>query len=181
MKSRRTLTSVAIASLLLLGACGGGDDTGSSGLLAGGDTTKSTTASGSSTGSTDFTGKNSGEFCKYAKQIEQDSAFGDSFMESTDAKTMKDDLKKAQDVFSTAIGKAPSEIKPDMQTMQKALKSLSDLMSGYDYDMAKMTAAVEKDPNLAAKLEAFSSTEFEQASERVDAYFSQVCGIDTDN
>ena len=178
MKSRRLLPAVALMSALFLGACGGGDDDAVGNLTT---DKEDTTSTGSSTGGdTDFSGKGSGDFCKYAKEVEADGAFGDSFMESTDAKTMKDDLKKAQDIYGKAVSKAPSEIKADMQTMQKALKSLSDLMGTYNFDMTKMTEAMVKDPKLAEKFEAFSSAEFEAASERVDAYFSQVCGINMD-
>lgn len=178
MKSRRMLfTTAALLAALTLGACGGDDDTTSS--TTGDDSSAAASTSGASA-DTDFKGTNSGEFCKYVQDVDKDGGFGDDFMEGTDAKSMKDDLKKAQDIYGKAIGKAPSEIKGDMQTMQKGLKAYSDLLASYDFDMTKLTAAVAKDPTIATKLTAFDTPEFSAASERVDAYFTQVCGIDTE-
>jgi hypothetical protein len=175
MKPRRMMfTALVLFSVVSLAACGGGSDPKSSTAAA-----TSDSSSGTSSGSTAFKGNNSGDFCSYAKDIENDSSLNDAFSSSTDAKTMKEGFQKAADIYNTAVGKAPSEIKADMQTMQKAIKALSDFYASYGYDMTKMQAAVAKDPTLATKMQAFSSDEFSKASERVDAYFTQVCGIDT--
>ena len=176
MKPRRLMfTAVVMFSVVSLGACGGGSSDSKSSTAA----ATSDTSSGTSSGSTAFKGNNSGDFCSYAKDIENDSSLDNAFGSSTDAKTMKEGFQKAADIYNTAVGKAPSEIKADMQTMQKAIKALSDFYASYGYDMTKMQAAMTKDPTLATKMQAFSSDEFSKASERVDAYFTQVCGINT--
>ena len=101
----------------------------------------------------------------------------DAFTGKTDAKGLKDGFTKTLDVINTAVGKAPNEIKADLQTLQAGFKQIAAFYASYDYDVAKLTAAMQKDPSLVSKIDALNSDAYSAASDRVDAYFAQVCGI----
>lgn len=187
MNTRRTLLTSAtlLLCLLALAACGGDDK---STTVADGSTASTTTLSGAAAGTggsnagvttttVEFKGSGSGNLCDYAKDIEGSSALEDAFTGKTDTKTLKDGFSKTLDIINTAVGKAPSEIKADLQTLQKGFKAVNDFYASYDYDITKLTAAAQKDPSIASKLSALDSTDYNAASDRVDAYFEKVCGI----
>ena len=183
MNTRRTLLTSAtlLLCLLALAACGGDDK---STTVADGSTVSTTTAAAGTgaanaavTTTIEFKGSGSGNLCDYAKDIEGSSALENAFTGKTDAKTLKDGFSKTLDIINTAVGKAPSEIKADLQTLQKGFKAVNDFYASYDYDTTKLTAAVQKDPSIASKLSALDSADYNAASDRVDAYFEKVCGI----
>jgi len=187
MNTRRTLLTSAtlLLCLLALAACGGDDK---STTVADGSNASTTTVSGAAAGTgasnagvttttVEFKGSGSGNLCDYAKDIEGSSALDDAFSGKTDSKTLKDGFSKTLDIINTAVGKAPSEIKADLQTLQKGFKAVNDFYASYDYDTTKLTAAVQKDPSIASKLSALDSADYNAASDRVDAYFEKVCGI----
>jgi hypothetical protein len=181
MNTRRTLlTSATLLLCLLAFAACGGDDKGTT--AADGSTVSTTAASGGAnagvtTTTVEFKGSGSGNLCDYAKDIEGSSALEDAFTGKSDTKTLKDGFSKTLDIINTAVGKAPSEIKADLQTLQKGFKAVNDLYASYDYDVTKLTAAMQKDPSIASKLSALDSADYNAASDRVDAYFEKVCGI----
>ncbi|MEO8692425.1 MAG: hypothetical protein ABI658_02850 [Acidimicrobiales bacterium] len=185
MNPRRTLlTSATLLCLFALAACGGGDDTKTT--AADGSSTPTSTsatasgggsASGVTTTTIEFKGSGSGNLCDYAKDIESSKTLEDAFSSKSDTKTLKDGFSKMQDVMNTAVGKAPSEIKADLQTLQKGFKAIGDFYASYDYDVTKLTAAIQKDPTIANKLAVLDSADYSAASDRVDAYFEKVCGI----
>ena len=180
MNTRRTLLTSAtlLLCLLALAACGGDDK---STTAADGSTVSTTTVAGAAnaggTTTIEFKGSGSGNLCDYAKDIEGSSALEDAFTGKSDSKTLKDGFSKTLDIINTAVGKAPSEIKADLQTLQKGFKAVNDFYASYDYDITKLTAAVQKDPSIASKLSALDSADYNAASDRVDAYFEKVCGI----
>ena len=55
--------------------------------------------------------------------------------------------------------------------------ALEDVLAKYDYDISKMTQAAASDPSVMQQIQTFDTPEFEAASQRVDAYFQNVCGI----
>ena len=124
-----------------------------------------------------FSGAGSSNFCSYAQGIESSKSLENAFSGSQSASAVKDGFSQAQSVINTAVGKAPAEIKADLQTMQTGFKAIADFYATYGYDVAKLTAAIQKDPTVASKVEAITGADFTAASGRVDAYIQQVCGI----
>jgi hypothetical protein len=166
-----------------LAACGG-DDGGS---IAGPGTTSGSSGSeapaassdaggGGSAGTTavpDFSGSGGDAFCGQAQDFE--GVFGGESFTNTDPASLKDDYAKAQDALDELADKAPDEIKADVQTLSNALSTLIEVFESVDYDFTKLA----QDPAAAAKLQEFDSQELTDASARVEAYLTQVCGIDT--
>lgn len=134
---------------------------------AGGDSSAGTTAV------PDFSGSGGEAFCGQAKDLEGVFS-GDSFS-NTDPASLKDDYEKAQSALDDMADKAPDEIKGDVQTLSNALGTLIEVFESVDYDFTKLA----QDPQAAAKLQEFDTQELSDASARVEAYLSQVCGIDT--
>jgi hypothetical protein len=167
---------IACAFVFALAACG--DDSGSATATTGGSSGSEAPAAsdgGSSAGTTavpDFSGSGSKEFCSQAKGFEDTLGSGD-FGQSSDPAQLKDDFGNAEDALKKLESSAPDEIKDDVSTVSAALTSLIGVLESANYDFTKLA----QDPAALAQLESFSSQEVTDASARVEAYLSQVCGI----
>jgi hypothetical protein len=158
--------SLAAVAVLGLAACGSSDrSSGSTGTSA------SAGTSGGSAGTSAGSGGDDSDLCTYAKQLEQ-SLNPDSL--STPDKATFD---KVQEIIANVQAKAPDEIKADVATVAENFKNVQAIFSQYDYDIAKLTSAVTADPTLAQKLQALSGDDFNAASQRVDTYLQEHCGI----
>jgi len=143
-----------------------------------GTTAPSSGASSNNTTTPSFKGDANSDFCTFVKDI-ANSDLGQNLGE--DPTKLKDQLQQVSDVMAKAQSKAPAEIKDDLATVTDAIKKYRDFLAQYDYDIAKLTAAAQKDPTILQNVtNSFSDAKFEQASNRVEAYGEQVCGITTD-
>jgi hypothetical protein len=157
--------SLAAVAVLGLAACGSsGKSSGSTGTSASAGTSGSGGTSAGSSG-------DDSDLCTYAKQLEQ-SLNPDSL--STPDKATFD---KVQEIIANVQAKAPDEIKADVATVAENFKNVQAIFSQYDYDIGKLTSAVTADPTLAQKLQALSGADFNAASQRVDTYLQEHCGI----
>ena len=191
MRSRTSfLTSVVVLGALTLAACGGSGSAKTTTLTGGSSATTAASSSGTSgtdagttagsaaaTTTPNFSGSNSGSLCDYAKAIESSKALDNAFNGKSDPTSTKDGFTATLTVMNTAVGKAPSEIKGDLQTLLTGFKAFADFYAAYGYDSTKLTAAMKADPTLASKMQTLDSPDFTAASDRVDAYFTKVCGI----
>lgn len=178
---RKPIALLFVGALALtLAACGGDDSSSSSGSQApaassgAGDTSAS--GGGSSAGTTavpNFSGSGSSAFCSQANELQ--GVFGGQSFTNTDPSSLKQDYENAQKALKDLESKAPDEIKADVKTLNDALGTLMDVFASVDYDVTKLAS----DPEAAAKLQSFDSQELQDASARVEAYLTQVCGIDT--
>jgi hypothetical protein len=186
-RTSRFVVCLAAVGALTLASCGGDDSNVSTSdstkssdakvagtdLSTDGSTSDSVTEESSDTTSPNFSGDDSGDLCSYAKKIEASS--GDLL---DDPSNFSEDLKEFRKIYDTAIDKAPSEIKGDLKTAFGAADALFSLMEKFDGDYTKMAAAAENDPDVAKALADFDNAEVQAAGERVDAYFTKVCGLD---
>ncbi len=183
MTRRLRTAAVSLALLGALAACGGSSKSSSSPNTTDG---KGTTASNLGTnGSTDtspaasvtvdtnFSGEGSKALCAYAKDLESSNAFGSA----TSGTDLKASLTKVDAVLNNLKDKAPAEIKADISKMFAGYQKIIELYKKYNYDTTKMVEAASKDPNLAAEFASISSPDLTAATQRVTAYFSQVCGL----
>ena len=204
MKMRFATPALLMVGVLAFAACGGDDDSGGSvlgrssttkeqsGSASASATTKATsdssddtaTTSSGSTGSgvtvdTNFSGKGSKDFCNYLKDAKnevEDLNLG----ENSSPSDLKKSFQTGRDAIAGAVSRAPSEIKADVQTLSDYFGKLDDILSKYDYDYTKLAAEAQKDPQVLQQFTAIeSSSDIEAATTRLDAYTSQVCGIDT--
>src|SRR5262249_12666194 len=193
MKASGLVAGAALVALLLAGC--GGDNSASvsvttasgagvansvrgSATTSGGSSSASTvTTSGGTTTTPSFSGNKNSDFCNVARELTS-SDFASSLNDANP--DLKAGLNQINDALARAKNSAPSEIKGDVTTLADALKKYSDFLAKYDYDIAKITQAAQKDPTvLQQATDALSDPKIEQASSRIEAYATQVCGITT--
>ena len=173
----------AAAIVLTLAACG--DDSGSATATTSGSSGSEAPAASSgapdtgsssagTTAAPNFSGSGSEEFCAQAKGFDETLGASD-FGQSSDPAQVKESFTKAQDALKQLESSAPDEIKADVKTVSEAFTSLISVFESANYDFTKLA----QDPAALAKLESFSGQEVQDASTRIEAYFSQVCGINT--
>ena len=198
MKASGLIAGGALVALLLAG-CGGDNsasvssatNTGGSASTAGAssattarDSSTATAAASASASSDDasttapsFKGDANSDFCTYVKQIANSDLAANL---GEDSSKLKDDLAQVTDVLAKAQSKAPPEIKDDLATVANGIKQYRDFLAQYDFDVAKLTAAAQKDPTVIQKVtDALSDPKFAAASTRIEAYGQQVCGLST--
>jgi hypothetical protein len=148
------LTAVAV---LGVAACGSGDNgSGSSG-------TSASAATSGDAGDSDL--------CTYAKQLEE-TTNPDSFSNMDKAT-----FDKIDEIIGNVQAKAPDEIKDDVATVAENFQDVRAIFAKYDFDIAKLTSAATADPSLTEKLQSLNSDEFNAASQRVNTYLQEKCGI----
>ncbi len=107
------------------------------------------------------------DFCDLATELENSDPFGDDVgFDSFN----KDFFDRIDDVFSRVSSAAPSAIKADTETMRDGFREFADLLDEYDYNLF--------DPDLGTAMENLDTAELDAASERVNTYVEDECGID---
>ena len=84
---------------------------------------------------------------------------------------------KIDEIISNVQAKAPAEIKDDVATVAKNFQDVRAIFAQYDFDISKLTSAATADPALTEKLQSLNSDEFSAASQRVNTYLQEKCGI----
>ena len=148
MKRITILIVGAVAAATILGACGGDSD------------------GGGAVSETDFCG-----------MIEDYKDKADSF----DAAFTQDDPKAVEEAFTTMQGvlhdlesAAPSDVKADLDTMVTAVDRMIAIFDKYEWDFTQLAMAPEFG-ELSADL---NSEEMASASDNLDAYSMDTCGIE---
>ncbi|RPI12163.1 MAG: hypothetical protein EHM63_00185 [Actinobacteria bacterium] len=184
---RKPLALLFAAALVVTLAACGGDDSDSSAPDEGSDSTEAPAASSeapdssaggdesaASTGAPDFSGEGGGEFCSQAQGF--DEVFGEEAFQSNDPADLEDQFNASQQALADLENSAPDEIKEDVGIIADALAGLIEVFESANYDFTQLA----QDPDAVAQLEAFNSAEITDASTRVEAYLTEVCGIDAD-
>jgi len=155
---RKVVGTLALTAVAVLGvaACGSSDNGSSSGGT-------SASAGGGSAGDSDL--------CTYAKQLEE-TTNPDSFSNMDKAT-----FDKIDEIITNVQAKAPDEIKDDVATVAKNFQDVRAIFAQYDFDIAKLTSAATADSSLTDKLQSLNSDEFNAASQRVNTYLQEKCGI----
>lgn len=110
-------------------------------------------------------------FCKKAKELNNDKALS-SIGNSQDPKQIQADLAKAEKAVDDLKSKAPSEIKADMTKISDGIHQFATEIQRVNGDFTKI------DP---AKFEQVNSQDFQAASDRVDKFAQDKCGIKLNN
>jgi hypothetical protein len=127
-------------------------------LLAGGAAFLLTRSSGSSGGSQQ-------SFCDTAKKVQNDAELGNAFDDPAK-------IDKTLTAFQQLTDAAPSEIKSDMETINDALKKIGAAVKSAGSDQGKQLSAV------LAAVSSLDQAKLEQASQNVDKFAKDKCGID---
>lgn len=200
------ILAILAASLLLLGACGDDDgaDTAAPSESADDDDAAAPDADdddadGDDTSSVDddapdTTGAPSGDgslpnlagindFCGLWQSfdgIDDDFLFGDD-ADMTDEEAAASAAQGFQflEAFAArAVQLSPDAIRVDMAMFAAAMSEYNALLAEYDYDFIAMAMAGSEDPEAMERLELMESDEFMAASERIEVFVMEECGVD---
>jgi hypothetical protein len=179
---------VAVTALVLgLAACGGDDDDGAAVDEASDVTDAASTEAPADTDATadseapegtdapEFEGDADSEFCELARRVEDSE-----FLEGDDPEQLREEYQDVSEAFDQLRDTAPDEIRDDIQLLGDQLDEFIAVLDEYDFSFTALAEAAADNPELAASLDAVSSPEFEEASDRVDTYVTDVCGISTE-
>ncbi len=186
MRSILRWPAVIVSATLLFAACGGDDDDVTASDESSSDDSSSDEGSSEDDSASDddaplddtegsgndFSGSGSGDLCEFAQEIE--AAMGDEFLSSTDPDVVDEQYNELNDILGEAVDRAPDEIRPDLEIVADGLRSFIDVLAEYDYDFV----ALAEDPEALEALSSLEGPEFDEASLRVEEYFTEVCGIE---
>lgn len=137
---RSRLVAVALAALL------------GTGLIAG-------CSSGGSGDSED-------DWCSFGSQVaQQDSEF--SSINPTDPAQLKTSLAEIRDFYASAVGRAPEEIRSDVETISNAFNEFYDQLEQVDFEFMAVDESI---------FEIFDE-DVANAGDRVEQYGFEVCGF----
>jgi len=146
---------------LALGACSGGSDGDSDGQSP----TRAAAGPGATTTvDTRFTGEGGESFCRQFRDYAESSrrlAQGGNL----DIRTIYADAARA---VNESVGIAPAEIRRDVRVVAEAFTALVRELEAVNFDIQRVPPAV---------VLRFMSEELSTASERVEAYARNVCGL----
>lgn len=166
MGRMKTVGLVLVALALVAGACGDDDDLGA---ITSGTAGSSGGDQGTSGDLPDFSGDLSSEDC-VAAAMAMATAFSGGLGITSDADSV-------QEAFGQMAAAAPSEIAADMGVIADALGEFYGILEDAGIDLSDATAL--SDPAVGAVLQqasaALESTDFEEATENVDAWFESQC------
>ncbi|MDQ1392957.1 MAG: hypothetical protein QOF30_1934 [Acidimicrobiaceae bacterium] len=161
----KTFGGAAALSALVLAGCGGKGSTTSA-------TTKATTAAnvtttvvGGSTTVPTFSGSKNSRYCELARQLPSAST-----SDLTDVTKVKALFEQFDAFAAQFLAVVPAPIKSDGETVVSGLKQLEASLKAANYDITKV------DPS---SLSSLTDPTFIAATDRIDAYDTQVCGITT--
>jgi hypothetical protein len=112
-------------------------------------------------------GSSTSSFCKKAKELNSDKSLS-SIGNSQDPKQIQADLDKATKAVDDLKSKAPSEIQADMNKVADGIHQFAAELKRVNGDFTKI------DPS---KFEQLNSQDFQSASDRVDKFAQDKCGI----
>lgn len=169
----RKLLIVLVLAALGSAGCGGGGggDVDVASKKTSGATSGDATATSTAGGDASFTGKGGKAFCDYLKELSADKS-SLSLGNGENTKENRAAAAKAVTVLDKLQDKAPAELSADVKVVVSQLRPYLKA-----YADAKDGAAV-KTP---AEPSGADQKAFEDASNRVDAYSKNVCGIKADD
>lgn len=158
---RKQLVTVAagiIVSVGALTACGGGKSSSGS---------ATTEASG---------GTSEAAYCAQVKEYKATADSFDAVMQSDNAADIRKGFEAMQDLVHKLDQNPPSSIAADVHSVRTLTDEIIAVFDKYDYDFTKLAAA----PEFAELSKKMDGGELSAASDRLDKWGQDVCGIAPD-
>lgn len=156
MARRSAWFVVAVATVSVAACSGDGDDS------------PAASSSASEPRAEVFEGDADSEFCVRSRQAASEE-LTDPFSPGLDAAETERRLELVRERFSAVARFAPVELEADLDALVAALESMASTLEAVDYDLSRLTEADRA---------SFDGSGFGAAAARIDAYQSQVCGLD---
>jgi hypothetical protein len=166
MSRIRPLLYLSVAAVMMVGAaCGGSSSSGSSG---GGNSSPTSVSPPPSSGGGGLVG--GGDFCTKGKaEAEQlQSKLAGIAGAAGTAGGLKTEMQTLHDAYQQALNDAPSQIKPDMQTIYNFVNSINSTLAAKNYDP---TALLSELPKIQA-----SEAKLKTAAAHIQAWAKTNCG-----
>lgn len=149
-------------AVLALAACGN-DDNGGGG-----------TASGSSEA-----------FCGLADEVQSLDDLGEG-VDPTDFGALESQLDEFNSVLDDAVEAAPGEIRDDVELVASTVNEMFEAMRGPLQELTENPEAAAQNPEIFQQLQEAAPSpeeeeELEAASQRIEEFVEEECGIDTDS
>lgn len=113
-----------------------------------------------------FSGADSGDFCRIARELDEDNPFEDPEL----APFTEEWFEATLDFYEQVEAIAPAEIRGDFVAIRGGLEQLADTAARFDYNLF--------DPALAQAIETIDTAELDEAGENIENYLLDVCGLD---
>ena len=128
----------------------------------------------------DATSSSGGSTATYCAKIAAYKAKSDEldavFTGTPDSAKIEDAFTTMQSMVNDLKSDAPAEIKNDVTAMSNAIDSVVKIFSQYDWDFVKLASA----PEFATLQEELAGADMTAASDRLEAFSSDTCGIASD-
>jgi hypothetical protein len=189
--TRTLLTLVLVPLLVFLVACGGSDDddggssqpsasdSGGGGSGGDGDSASSSSSNDGGDDSDDDDASAEQVLANCPELMGMFGAFTAGAFTPGGTGSAGDDLEAAAEVFQNAAANAPSEIRADMQVLANAFAGFYAALedAGVDFSNPASFATLSPDAQLRLQtaLESLDSPELQQASDNLDAWFTENC------
>jgi hypothetical protein len=122
------------------------------------------------------TGSAGSGLCQYTKSLEGSGRFK-SLDQAFDPTQPAVALKDIQTLIDEMGKRAPADLKPDFTNVRSGIDQIAKVYAKYDNDVAKLTEAIKADPAIAAQLTPPNAEAVEASNERINKYFTDVCGF----
>lgn len=179
LRMRRSRVSALLVALALLaGACGGGDSedatTTTTSAPSGNDggTSDTTVAETTTTTAPDVSGDSDSAWCRELRRITEEDGgpSGIDFLTATPDE-LRENFESVLSSFREAEDLAPPEIEDDVSVMVEAYATFVSKGNEVGWSLN----ALVNDPEF---LTTFDAPEIQAAADRMDAYSTDVCGVD---
>lgn len=120
------------------------------------------------------------DFCGLAENF---SSFEESTQEiftdgGADSEKLEEAWTRISANFASFRDAAPGEIQDDVTTVTDTLDDFTAILEEVDYDITALITKAATDPTITERLEAFEGDEVEAASDRVEEFVREECGVD---
>lgn len=120
-------------------------------------------------------GDDTAAFCAAAEEISGLDPTADVDINADDpGAAMAAAFGEFSDGLSKLEDSAPSDLKADIQLLNDGIATLSEALEAVDGDLFALAA----DPEMAARIEALDSPEFEEAADNVETTVRDECGFE---
>lgn len=123
--------------------------------------------------------ESAGNYCELARNVEglDDQLFGGDDEEITD-----EQIQDLEAIIAAFLSAAPDAIRDDAEVLAGSLDGLIEYLRivGGDFATDPSTLSEEDQKRVAELQEQFNDPKYQEASDRVDEYNQEECGIDSD-
>ncbi len=142
-------------------------------------------ACGDDDGGSATAGGSSEAFCGLADEVQSLDELGEG-VDPTDFGALENQLDEFNSVLDDAVDAAPGEIRDDVELVARTVNEMFEAMRGPLQELTENPEAAAQNPEIFQQLQEAAPSpeeeeELEAASQRIEEFVEEECGIDTDS